>query len=224
MNKSDKKLNEPIYYDKKINSRKEIIETISKNAFNSKGRLKLFTEQLEDYRKGLLKTSDNFVLSSYTTHSLYFAGIKDLPIGYSKHSLEHTPKHFETFNISRLNDINKLFKNTVIALKDKTSKHKGYKTIIIKDTVIKNNYILVGIFDSKNVGGRNYINDIRTIYNVEYIKEYIDKRINRNNDWEYAKNKKSDKFLSSIGLQLSKPATDFTTTDNISNIIEKVKY
>lgn len=176
------------------------VKRISKNWIKEDGTIKSFTEQLLEYKYGLLTTTEPLVVSA-DSQMLGTLDLADYPLTIHQAII----KKIETKHdiaIDKLLKLPELIQDYVIAFESKTEE-KG--RIVILDEKDKNgSYILMAIHKDKTVKSVS-VNAIRSIYSKEKIEELI--RSTYKAGLKFFPNEKTDDWLISLGIQFPNDKT-----------------
>lgn len=184
---------------------------------------KKYLEQIDKFYKGKL---DSFKLieAGTTPRVLLEAGAKPLPLIMKQSTLRkcireprgnRSAHQIERQFVEQLPDH---LENPVLIINDK----KRNSIALINDYKDKNGFnILIAILKEQNVSG-NLVNEIKSIYGKEHMKEYLLKEEIRDG-LKIVDNKKAKEMFRVIGLQLPKALTTLDYKITIHKNIPEVK-
>lgn len=160
-------------------TKRDVIRKINKSIVHDDGTIDSFDKQLIQLMSGVYDTRFPLVINPSTVIKLR-----------EKHDIGY----------EFVSNCEKYLKESVLAFD--SLQHKSSKVILLQE-VDEDGFPMVAICrDNKDIGGNLMINEVTSIYDKKNLESLINRTYDDNK--MFYKNKKTEQYIKSIGLQLSK--------------------
>lgn len=180
--------------------KRDVIRKINKSIVHEDGTIDSFDKQLIQLMSGVYDTRFPLVVAEDTSSLNYIGTLSvENPLVINPSTvIKLREKHDIGYEF--VSNCEKYLKESVLAFD--SLQHKSSKVILLQE-VDDDGFPMVAICrDNKDIGGNLMINEVTSIYDKKNLESLINRTYDDNK--MFYKNKKTEQYIKSIGLQLSK--------------------